>query len=53
MTNTAMAMAEEGLAEPLLKVNNLRKLYAPGKGVDGVDAAAMPVWNADARLRTD
>jgi putative phosphonate transport system ATP-binding protein len=42
MTNAAMAMAEEGLAEPLLKVNDLRKLYAPGKGVDGVDFELWP-----------
>jgi len=42
MTNAAMAMAEEGWAEPLLKVNDLRKLYAPGKGVDGVDFELWP-----------
>lgn len=42
MNNAAMAMTQEALAEPLLKVNNLRKLYAPGKGVDGVDFELWP-----------
>lgn len=42
MTRTAMAMTEETLAEPLLRVSNLRKLYAPGKGVDGVDFELWP-----------
>jgi putative phosphonate transport system ATP-binding protein len=37
------AMANPLLSEqPLLQVDGLRKLYAPGKGVDGVDFALYP-----------
>jgi putative phosphonate transport system ATP-binding protein len=39
---TTAATAQEAFAEPLLKVSNLRKLYAPGKGVDGVDFELWP-----------
>jgi putative phosphonate transport system ATP-binding protein len=42
MTNAAMTMTQEVLPEPLLKVSDLRKLYAPGKGVDGVDFELWP-----------
>lgn len=42
MTDTALAVSREAPAEPLLTVSNLRKLYAPGKGVDGVDFELWP-----------
>jgi putative phosphonate transport system ATP-binding protein len=42
MTKAAIDMTHADSAVPLLQVNNLRKLYAPGKGVDGVDFELWP-----------
>lgn len=39
---TSTAIAQEPLSESMLKVSDLRKLYAPGKGVDGVDFELWP-----------
>lgn len=42
MTLPAHALTEPAPEQPLLNVSGLRKLYAPGKGVDGVDFELWP-----------
>ncbi len=42
MSQSALAIPQESPDQPLLQVTGLRKLYAPGKGVDGVDFELWP-----------